>query len=126
MSTFESDIGKKSNVKKMLPAIILITTFYYSFLLTIGLLLGYIGCKLYHRVFVETGKVDKIFIDCGKWKIHFHHWIMGAIVLAIVLILDWFYLPKFFVGVVGGIIAHDIYDFDDWHKVLIKNENKDI
>lgn len=124
MSISEADIGKRSNVKKVLPAIVLVTTFYYSFLLTIGLLLGYIGCKLYHKLFVETGRVDKIFIDCGKWKIHFHHWIMGAIVLTAVLILDWFYLPKFFVGVVAGIIAHDIYDFNDWHKVILKNDNK--
>jgi len=123
MSVQETDISKRSNVKKVLPAIVLVTTFYYSFLLTIGLLLGYLGCKLYHKVFIETGRVDKIFIDCGKWKIHFHHWIMGAIVLLIVWLIDWFYLPRFFVGVVGGIIAHDIYDFNDWHQVLVKNED---
>lgn len=124
MSTPESDISKRSDIKKVLPAIVLVTTFYYSFLLTIGLLLGYIGGKLYHRLFVETGRVDRVFIDCGKWKIHLHHWITGAIVLIAVLILDWFYLPKFFVVVVGGIIAHDIYDFNDWHKVIFKNDNK--
>jgi len=27
-----------------------------------------------------------------------------------------------FVGAVAGIIAHDIYDFNDWHRVLIRKE----
>lgn len=113
----------QNNVKKVLPAIVLVTTFYYSFLLSLGLLLGYLGCKLYHKVFIETGKVDLIFIDCGKWKIHLHHWIMGALFLLIVWVIDWFYLPRFFTGVVFGIIAHDIYDFNDWHQILVKSED---
>jgi hypothetical protein len=123
MSIIESDTYKRSNVKKVLPAIVLVTTFYYSFLLTLGLLIGYVGCKIYHKVFIETGRVDMIFVDCGKWKIHFHHWILGALFLLIVWVIDWFYLPRFFTGVVLGIIAHDIYDFNDWHQVLIKNED---
>jgi MFS family permease len=126
MSTIESDIYKKSNVKKVLPAIVLVTTFYYSFLLTIGLLLGYLVSRVYCKKFgidENNGREKKIFIDCGKWKIHFHHWILGALLLLIVWILDWFYLPRFFTGVVLGIIAHDIYDFNDWHRVLVKNED---
>ncbi len=114
----------KNNVKRVLPAIVLVTSFYYSFLLALGLFLGYLGCKFFYKKFVETKKVDNIYIDFGKWKFHFHHWIMGAVVLALVWIIDWFYLPRFFVGVVGGIIAHDIYDFNDWYKIISKNDNK--
>ena len=116
---------KTSNgAKKVLPAIVLATTFYYSFLFAIGLFLGYLGCRFYYNKFVATGKVDKIYLDCGKWKIHFHHWIMGAVVLTLVWILDYFYLPKFFVGAIVGIMAHDIYDFNDWNKIVLKNDNK--
>lgn len=115
---------KKSNVKKVLPALVLVTTFYYSFLLTLGLVLGYFACRFYYNKFVKTGKVDLIFIDFGKWKVHFHHWIMGALVLLIVWVIDYFYLPKFFVGVVAGVIAHDIYDFNDWYKVISKNDKQ--
>jgi hypothetical protein len=75
---------------------------------------------------LDQGKVDCIYIDCGKWKIHMHHWIMGALFLVIVWFIDYFYLPRFFVGVVCGIIAHDIYDYNDWHKVLVKNEDNTI
>lgn len=114
--------NNNSKVRKYLPAVVFLASFYYSFLLALGLALGYIGSKLFSKFFIEKGKVDCIYIDCGKWKIHFHHWIMGALLLLIVWFIDYFYLPRFFVGVVSGIIAHDIYDFNDWHKVLVKNE----
>jgi hypothetical protein len=113
--------NKNTKVKKYLPAFVLAASFYYSFLLCLGLLLGYLGSKIYSKLFIETCKVDCIFIDCGKWKIHLHHWILGSLVLLAVWFLDYFYMPRFFMGVVLGVIAHDIYDFNDWHKVLIKN-----
>lgn len=115
--------NSNSKVRKFLPAIALAASFYYSFLLALGLAVGYLGSKVFSRYFLENGKVDCIYIDCGKWKIHLHHWIMGAIVLLIVWFIDYFYLPRFFVGVVCGVIAHDIYDYNDWHKVLVKNED---
>lgn len=116
--------NQKSRVKKFLPALVLASTFYYSFLMMIGLVIGYLGTKLYCNTFdIDENSDRRIFIDCGKWKIHFHHWIMGALVLLIVWIVDYFYLPRFFVGVVGGVIAHDIYDFNDWHQVLVRNED---
>jgi len=123
MPTQETDISKKSNAKKVLPAIVLVASFYYSFLFTIGIIVGYIVCKTFYHKFVENGKVDLVFIDCGKWKVHIHHWIMGVILLALVWIIDWFYLPSFFAGVVFGVIAHDIYDFNDWYKVVLKKDN---
>jgi len=114
--------NQNSKVRKYLPAVVFLASFYYSFLLALGLALGYLGSKIYSKFFIENGKVDCIYIDCGKWKIHMHHWILGALVLLIVWFIDYFYLPRFFIGVVSGIIAHDIYDFNDWHKVLVKNE----
>lgn len=117
--------NKNSKVRKFLPAIVLMASFYYSSLLALGLLMGYLGSKVYSRFFIENGRVDSIYIDFTKnWKIHMHHWILGAIFLVIVWFIDYFYLPSFFVGAVLGIIAHDIYDYNDWHKVLVKQEEK--
>ena len=113
--------NQNSKVRKYLPAFVLVASFYYSFLLALGLALGYIGSKIFSKYFLENGKVDSIYIDCGKWKFHLHHWILGALLLLIVWVIDYFYLPRFFVGVVCGVIAHDIYDFNDWHKILVKN-----
>jgi len=114
--------SNNSKVRKYLPAFVLMASFYYSSLLSMGLVLGYIGSKIFWKYLVENGKVDCIYIDCGKWKIHLHHWILGALILLFVWVLDYFYLPRFFVGVILGIIIHDIYDFNDWHKVFVRNE----
>jgi len=116
--------NKNSKVRKYLPAVVLVASFYYSFLLALGLAVGYISSKIFSKYLIEKGKVDSIFIDCGKWKLHMHHWILGALFLLIVWFIDYFYLPRFFVGAILGIMAHDIYDFNDWHKVLVKNEVK--
>jgi hypothetical protein len=116
--------NSNSKVRRYLPAFVLMASFYYSFLLAIGLAVGYLGSKIFCKYLLENGKVDCIFIDCGKYKIHLHHWILGALLLLLVWFIDYFYLPRFFVGAVIGVIAHDIYDFNDWHKVLVKNEEK--
>jgi hypothetical protein len=116
----EKGESKIKKVKKILPAVVLASSYYYSIWLTIGLVIGYFGCKTFYKLFVENGKVDLIYLDFGKWQMHVHHWIMGVIVLAVVWVVDYFYLPTFFVGVVCGIIAHDIYDFNDWHKIIVK------
>lgn len=119
--------NNNSTVRKYLPAVVFLASFYYSFLLALGLAIGYIGSKVFSKFFIEKGKVDCIFIDCGKnWKIHLHHWILGALVLLVVWFIDYFYLPRFFIGVISGIIAHDIYDYNDWHKILVKNEDNKI
>lgn len=116
--------NKNSKVRKYLPAFVLMASFYYSFLLAFGLALGYIVSKIFSKYLIEEGKVDCIYIDCGKWKIHLHHWILGTLVLLLVWFIDFFYLPRIFIGFICGIIAHDIYDYNDWHKILIKNEEK--
>jgi len=115
--------NNNSKVRKYLPAFVFVVSFYYSFLLALGLALGYIGSKIFTKYLIENGKVDCVFIDCGKYKIHLHHWILGALLLLIVWFIDYFYLPRFFLGVMLGVIAHDVYDFNDWHKVFVKNED---
>ncbi len=114
---------KRTKAKMFLPAIVLVPSLYYSFSFTTGILIGYILCRLFCNIFVHNGKIDSIFLDYGKWKVHLHHWIMGIIVLGIVWVIDYFYLPTFFAGVVVGVIMQDIYDYNDWHKILVKNED---
>jgi len=120
------ELAKRNNngskARKYLPVVVLVVSSYYYFLWTIGLVLGYLGSKIFSKYLIENGKIDCIFIDCGKYKIHFHHWILGTLLLLLVGVIDYFYLPRFFLGVVCGVIAHDIYDFNDWHKILIKKE----
>ena len=117
-------IKDQPTLKKFLPAIVLVPSFYYSFSFTSGVLIGYVVSKIFYNVLVQNGKVNCIFIDWGKWKFHLHHWIMGAAFLAVVWMVDFFYLPTIFAGVVCGIIIHDIYDFNDWYKVIVRQEVK--
>jgi len=112
----------RSKIRRYLPAVALTASFYYSFLLTLGLALGYLGSKVFAKLFLESGKIDSLYIDCGKWRLHLHHWITGSLLLLVVWIVDYLYLPRFFMGVVLGVIIHDIYDYNDWHKVLVKKE----
>lgn len=119
-------MGESSNskVKMVLPAIALVTSFKYSILFTSGIVIGYVLSKLFCHYFLKNGRVDSIFLDYGKWKIHLHHWIMGFMVLAIVWVLDYFYLPTFFTGVVLGVIIQDIYDYNDWYQVILKKDDQ--
>ena len=112
---------KQNKSKIVLPAIVLTTSFYYSFSFTSGIVIGYVLCKIFCHFFVHNGKINSIFLDYGKWKIHLHHWIMGIIVLAGVWTIDRYYLPTLLAGVICGIIIQDIYDYNDWHKVIVKN-----
>src|SRR5581483_5259852 len=116
----ESVIREKDSagVKIFLPAIVLATSLYYSFSFTEGIVIGYLLAKAFCHFFVHNGRVDSIFIDYGKWKIHLHHWIMGLAVLAIVWVIDHYYLPALFAGVISGIIIQDIYDYTDWRKII--------
>ncbi len=114
-----------SKAKIVLPAIVLATSFYSSISFTGGIVVGYVLCKIFCNLFVHNGKIDSIFLDYGKWKVHLHHWIIGIVILAIVWVIDHFYLPAFFAGAVCGMIIQDIYDYNDWHQVIVKNEDYD-
>lgn len=120
-------VGRRAKVI-FLPAIVLATSVNYSMRFTTGILVGYILCKIFCIVFLEhgdniNGKIEKIFVDFGKWKLHLHHWILGLIVLVGVWAIDYFYLPTFLAGAICGVILQDIYDYNDWHKVIVKNED---
>jgi hypothetical protein len=116
---------KPPKIRTVLPAIVLLTSFYYSVSFTGGIVVGYLLCHLFCRLFVNNGKIDSIFIDWGKWQIHLHHWILGVFLLAGFWVIDRYYLPAFFAGAICGIIIQDIYDYNDWHKVIIKNTAKE-
>ncbi len=110
----------------LVPAAVLATSFYYSMTFAGGILVGYLLCKAFCHVFWETGKVESIFLNIGKnWQLHLHHWIMGLAVLGIVWLIDFLYLPAFFAGVVCGVILQDIYDYNDWHRIIVKNEERE-
>ncbi len=116
--------AKQTKVKMVLPALVLATSFYYSLSFTGGIVIGYVLCKIFCYLFVHNGKIDAIFLDYGKWRVHLHHWIMALVILAAVWVVDRYYLPTFFAGAICGIIIQDIYDYNDWYKVVSKNKDQ--
>ena len=113
--------GSKTKII-FLPAVVLAASINYSLRFTVGIIIGYLASKIFCMIFLKNGKIESIFLDYGKWRVHLHHWIMGLVILAVVWAVDFFYLPTFFAGVMGGIIIQDIYDYNNWYKVIVKNE----
>jgi len=117
---------KRTRKKKVVSAAVLITAAYASVLFTAGMIIGYLGMKYFYKKYIETGPLKFIYISFRGWKIHLHHWIFGVLVVIFLLIGGWkSELPNFLWGLIAGIIVHDIYDFNDWHRVLAK-ERKNI
>lgn len=127
LSTETESAPKKNKVKRMLPAVVLVTTFYYSSIFTIGLILGYFATRFYcKKMGIDEDNGEKIFLDIGKkWTLHLHHWIMGVILIGFIALAGWRQdIPVFLWGALFGMILQDIYDYNDWHEVLIKKETE--
>lgn len=121
----ETELAPKKTkiVKKMLPAIVLATTFHYSEIFAIGLIIGYLLTRFYcKKMGIDEESGDKIFLDINKkWTIHLHHWIMGVILIGFIAIAGWTKeIPVFLWGALFGMMIQDIYDYNDWHEVFIK------
>ena len=114
---------KRTKTKKLFSATFLIVSAYVSILFAIGLIVGYLLTKRFYKRYVEKGPLQFMYIDFWGWKFHLHHWIFGVLIAIFLLLGGWkSQLPNFLWGVLTGIIVHDIYDFNDWHRVVSKEE----
>jgi len=99
----------------------LLISLYISTLFTIGIVFGYIATGLFHKKIVEKGRLKPIILSFGKWRFHLHHWLMGGLILLSIWFGGWFpSLPRFCLGLVGGLIFHDIYLDRNWYKIISK------
>ena len=115
---------KKVKVKKMLPAVVLGATFYYSSIFAAGLIIGYLATKLYcHKLGIDEESGDKIMLDVGKWTVHLHHWIMGIMFIIFISLAGWSHsIPLLLWGMLFGMMLQDIYDYSDWLEIVMKKE----
>ena len=113
---------KRTKKKKFVSGAVLTASVYASISFASGMVVGYLATRWFFKKYVENGPLKLIYIDFKGWKFHLHHWIFGALAIILLLISgEKSELPKFVWGFISGIIAHDLYDFDDWHKVVAKN-----
>ena len=68
---------------------------------------------------MSTGKVKSLVFNLGEWEVHIHHWLYGVlIVFAIVWFASLSLLPNLYLGLLGGLIFHDLYTDKKWYKVI--------
>jgi len=75
----------------------------------------------------KPGRVKSIVIPFGKYKIHFHHWLISSGMIALGLITNVSFLASaIFYGVLSGTAFQGIYCYSDWHKILIPKRHPNI
>ncbi len=68
-----------------------------------------------------SGKMNSVVLNMGNFKLHFHHWIMSALVLGLILLYEISpFMNQLFYGFLGGVIFQGVSNYSDWHKVFFK------
>ncbi|MDD5433521.1 MAG: hypothetical protein PHE77_02585 [Candidatus Pacebacteria bacterium] len=109
--------------KIVFPGATLLFSFWFSAVFALGIIIGYITTHFGHKKITKDGKFNSVFINFGKWKFHFHHWLMAALAITSCWatgVLET--LPKIIVGIAGGMVFHGLYLYDNWHKIIMKKE----
>ena len=80
---------------------------YFSIVFAAGVIVGYLGANLFHW---KTGHFKVFFTVKGR-RLHFHHWIMGALAFGGIAVFSSFQdCPRLILGGIGGIIVDDFRD----------------
>lgn len=110
---------KEKTKKYIVPGTTLLFSFFLSSLFAFGGIIGYIATNVFCKKYIHTGKVKSLVFDFGEWEVHIHHWLYGVIaILAIVWIESLSLIPNLYIGVLGGLIFHDLYTDKKWYKVV--------
>jgi len=109
--------------KIILPTTAAVVSSYFSVLFGLGLFMGYLGTKSFHDRFVLSGRINMIFLDFGKWQIHLHHWLMGALAIGFIALAGWLAVfPNICLGMLCGLSLHDFHYDRDWYKVVLRKK----
>jgi len=75
----------------------------------------------------KPGRIKSIVIPFGKYKIHFHHWLISAGIIILSLITNIHFLASAIsYGVLSGSVFQGIYFYSDWHRMLITGRHQNI
>jgi hypothetical protein len=99
-----------------------------GYLFFVGWLLGFLLNKYTAgKISGKPGRVKSVVIPFGKYKIHFHHWLIssGMIILGLITNVS-FLASAISYGVLGGSVFQGIYCYSDWHKILIPRRHQNI
>jgi len=88
----------------------------------LGIIIGYLSaCFFSGKETGLQGRIRSLLFSVGAWKIHFHHWLYGSIILTCLLFVK-SSLPQFSFGILGGFILQGIVCYPDWHRIIIRQK----
>jgi len=91
-----------------------------SSLLAAGVIIGYGATEIFLRRYHKTGRVKSLVLKIGNWRIHVHHWITGTLLMGVFAVVSSLsFLP---LGIIGGVIFHDLYTDKSWHQIFYKKQ----
>ena len=116
---FFSFLKEKRKRKILLFSFFTLTTFY-TFLLSLGMISGYLISRFFSgKKEGEKGLIQNPFILKFKnYKLYLHHWLIGFLIFFVVSFID--FSSLFIKGLILGITFQGIFDYNDWHKIIIK------
>jgi hypothetical protein len=99
-----------------------------GYLFFVGWLLGLLLTKyMAGKTSGKPGRIKSIVIPFGKYKIHFHHWLISAGIIILGLIMNiHFLVSAISCGVLSGSVFQGIYYYSDWHRILITRRHRNI
>ncbi len=92
----------------------------------VGWLLGFLLTKyMGGKTSGKPGRIKSIVIPFGKYKIHFHHWLISSGIIILSLIINVRFLASAIsYGVLSGSVFQGIYYYSDWHRILITRRHQ--
>ena len=96
---------------------------FISFLTAAGGLLGYLLAKWSGgRKAGIAGRIRSVIFKIGKYRFHFHHWLIGLPLLFLGIFDILPFLKEAMVqGMIIGVIFQGIFDYPDWYRIMKKD-----
>lgn len=71
----------------------------------------------------RRGRIRSIIIPLGEFRLHFHHWIIGLLLMVICWAKGVSPLipPEAVYGTLGGLVWQGIYCYGDWHRIVYRH-----
>jgi hypothetical protein len=110
-------LGKR---KPILILSILTTSIFLGYLFFVSWLSSFLVTKYAAgKIAGEQGRIKSVVVPFGKRRVHFHHWLIALLIIAVPARYISFLPPAIFYGSLSGLIFQGIYCYSDWQKFLI-------
>jgi len=99
-----------------------------GYLFFVGWLLSFLVAKyIAGKASGKQGRVRSFILPFGKYKVHFHHWLISSGIIIVSLITNVCFLSTaIFYGALSGLVFQGIYYYNDWHKIVITRRHQNI